>query len=485
MLTRLPTARRGGAGYATRRASRAMPVVALLCAAAATASSLCAADLAGPPLDAHDSAAIAALSVADRESLDRKLRLGLTLYYDGSYRLAQPILQDVASRVDTMDVLHWLGRCALLAGDSDSAIKSFSAMLQRYPTLASVRLELAQAYEQKGDTQRAAEERRLASQPAYNSDNAALAARDDAPARTSRGAGKRFGLQFRGTLGAMYDDNVSVQPDVEKVTLPTGGTLTGTKAIADWASVANLNLDAVYDIDGKNTWYWHNTASYYAQFYHVKRQFDYDQIDLRTGLDWIAPGARLRVPVGFIHRDFGNQQLSDSWYVEPTYERDLSKEWTLLSSYRFESEHFASPLRADQNDRTGTVSVGPAWHRDGDRLSQIVAVKLQLARSLASVAPFSYRDTGIVPSWLGRFSSGLEVLVEGRALQRRFDAPSIFFTDDRTDKRFSVTAIATYPIYKRYLLGAWYSYTKNDSNLSLFPFTKSVVGVNMGIALDK
>jgi len=75
----------------------------------------------------------------------------MALYYNQSYRLALPLLEEIATRIDTLDVLYWLGHAAYERGRTDLAIAKFKTILERNPDLPEVRLELATAYLKAGD----------------------------------------------------------------------------------------------------------------------------------------------------------------------------------------------------------------------------------------------------------------------------------------------------------------------------------------------
>ena len=83
---------------------------------------------------------------AEIEALDSKIAEALTLYYDGQYGQALPIFNQIASTVETMDMMWWIGTSAMKTGNMELAIKQFKSMLEVNPNLHRVRLELAATY---------------------------------------------------------------------------------------------------------------------------------------------------------------------------------------------------------------------------------------------------------------------------------------------------------------------------------------------------
>lgn len=86
------------------------------------------------------------MTPAEIEALDQKLAEALILYYDREFARALPIFREIAGKVETMDVMFWIGTSAMQTGETRLAIDKFKRMLEIDPKLHRVRLELAATY---------------------------------------------------------------------------------------------------------------------------------------------------------------------------------------------------------------------------------------------------------------------------------------------------------------------------------------------------
>ncbi|NQU03601.1 MAG: tetratricopeptide repeat protein [Syntrophaceae bacterium] len=92
------------------------------------------------------------------EELDKKLAEALTLYYDSEFGKALPIFNEISDRVETMDIMWWIGTSAMKAGKMELAMKKFKDMLAVNPNLHRVRLELATIHFKLGQYEEARKE---------------------------------------------------------------------------------------------------------------------------------------------------------------------------------------------------------------------------------------------------------------------------------------------------------------------------------------
>ena len=78
-------------------------------------------------------------------NLDALMAHALTLYYDREFALALPIFKELADKVETMDIMFWLGTSAAKTGENELAIEEFQKILEIDPALHRVRLEPSRA----------------------------------------------------------------------------------------------------------------------------------------------------------------------------------------------------------------------------------------------------------------------------------------------------------------------------------------------------
>jgi len=98
------------------------------------------------------------MSKQEIDNLDALIGQALEHYYDRDYKAALPIFRDVAEKVETMDIMFWIGTAAAKSGKLELAKEQYERMLQIDPSLDRVRLELATVYFAMGKNEAAKKE---------------------------------------------------------------------------------------------------------------------------------------------------------------------------------------------------------------------------------------------------------------------------------------------------------------------------------------
>jgi tetratricopeptide (TPR) repeat protein len=205
------------------------------------------------------------------EALDSRLAEALTLYYDGKYGQALPIFNSIASEVETMDIMWWIGTSAMKSGELNLAVKKFQDILAINPGLHRVRLDLAAAYFQLGKYTKARQELetvKAAKPPEEVRANIEklLSAIDEAT--------RKYTWNVRFSQGIQQDTNVSAGPDNKDLSV-SGGTLTladDSKKISDTASITNFSTNVLYHIDKKLGLMWNTGVDFYQAAYFKQQQ---------------------------------------------------------------------------------------------------------------------------------------------------------------------------------------------------------------------
>lgn len=440
--------------------------------------------------DAH----VNGLPQPDLLSLNSKLRQAMALYYNRQYRLALPILQEVAANDDRTQVLFWLGRSAYETGQSQLAIEKYQYILAREPKLSRVRLELAAAYIQQGNKVAARSElQRLIDE---NPDAALKQQIEQAMQGLDHpqeiATTKRFYTAIRASMGPEYDSNVNVVPKDELISLAKGGSLKTDGILDGWLIKFNVNADSIYDFGDPGGFAWHNHLQFLHQEYPDKTNsnFNYTQTDVYTGLDYYAGRYKAKLPVGFIDRRFANQSLSQSYYFMPNLEINVVNNVDFALSYRYENEDFISQYEALSN-RTHTGTFGPRYKFKAFDAEHSLALLGSYSRRDANNNPlfpgrWSYNEWSVGPSYFARFNTGTEVYLDFKYLHRNYDAPALSFEDKgtRLDNRCTMTFSLSQTFYKYYFASLSYNYTDNGSNAALFNYDKNMVGLNIGTNLN-
>ncbi|SJM90368.1 tetratricopeptide repeat protein [Crenothrix polyspora] len=414
-------------------------------------------------------------------SLDAKLHEAMGLYYNRQYRLALPILREIAATDDRTQVLFWLGRSAYETGQTQLAIEKYQQILAREPKLSRVRLELAAAYMQEGNKAAAQVElQKLASEnpePGLKQQIEQVLLELEHPQKN--GSGKRLFTALRASIGSEYDSNVNVGTRDERFSIP-GGNLDG------WLIKFNINADSIYDFGDPNGFAWHNHLQFLHHEYPDKTNsnFNYTQTDVYTGLDYYASWFKAKLPVGFIDRRFSNQSLSQSYYFMPNLEINMLDNTDLTLSYHYENETFVSPYDLFSN-ATHTGTFGPRYKFKAFDAEHSLTLLGTYSRRDANSASWSYDEWSVGPSYFAHFKTGTELYLDFKYLDRHYDAPAFLsLAGNRLDNRYSLTFSLSQTFYKYYFVSLSYNYTDNNSNEILFDYDKNMVGLNFGTNLN-
>ena len=432
-----------------------------------------------PAVDPSDQKRIEKLSPADLKQFESKLRKATALFFDHHYRLAIPLFEEIATRVDTLDVLRMYGLAAYRSGFSDLAIAKFQTLLERQPTQHKIRIELALAFLQKGDIDSA--EKTLSEALAVNPPKE-IQDQIDRLLATIKRRDKQFFALLRASVGVQYDDNISAQTD----DLPVG--FTETSQLKGLAYPLAASVDTLFDFR-KSGLVWRNQLSLYRIDYDDRQAFDFSQVDVRTGLERRLENLHLSMPVGFIHREYGHDSLSNGWYLAPEGRYSLQEGVDLKVAYRMDNETYTQDSSFNQDHTTHAIAVGPSWRLPGERLKTL-SLMAGLSSRNAEGADYSYDDWKISPSYFGRFGPEMDAFVQAEYLDRRYDGNSVPATifvgapDYRADKRFSLMVVLSKTFGEIYSISPSFTYLRNDSNTAIYDYDKHVIGLNFGVILD-
>jgi tetratricopeptide (TPR) repeat protein len=237
------------------------------------------------------------MSPEEIKALDKKLAEALILYYDRKFARALPIFKEIAGKVETMDIMFWVGTSAMKVGETQLAIRNFKKMLAIDPKLHRVRLELAAAYFTLGHYDAARRELELvqaASPPPSVQKNVEklLAVIEE--------RGRKVFWNLRLSEGFLWDNNINAGPDHNELEV-VGGTLTLDRTSAklrDEARVTDVAGNVIYDVGERNGLMWNTTASFYKLAYLDYSQFNYKAMDVTTGPWWAGRSEILKIPLG-------------------------------------------------------------------------------------------------------------------------------------------------------------------------------------------
>jgi hypothetical protein len=420
---------------------------------------------------------LGAMSPEEAEALDRSLAEALTLYYDGKYGQALPMFNAIASKVETMDIMWWIGTSAMHSGELDLAVKKFKEMLAIDPALHRVRLDLAAAYFKLGryeEAKRELETVKAARPPEAVKKNIdrLLAAIEEAT--------RSYSWNIRFAQGIQYDTNVSAGPDKRQIDV-LGGTLTladDSKKIDDYASITNFNGNFLYHIDRDKGVLWNTGVDFYQAMYFQHHRFNYRLIDVHTGPWWAGRRNILKAPVGIAHQDFGNRWLSHIFHFDPSYEHHFSSYFSLKGAFRYAKESFYSDRNDPLENESLRYELTPSIYLVNRR--HIISFITGYETSDAKQDRFSYDGPYMGISYFTRFPTRTEVFLRYLWAQRDYKEKPLLYTEDRIDRRHIVTAVVSQGFYTNFFASFAFNYIDNRSNTELFKFDKQTYTLSVG-----
>ncbi len=409
------------------------------------------------------------------EALDNRLAEALNLYYDGKYGQALPIFNEIATEVQNLDVMWWIGTSAMRSGELALAVKKFQAMLAANPGLHRVRLELAATYFEMGRYMEAKKELDTvkATRPpeeVQKKIDLLLAAIDDAT--------RKVVWNIRFSQGFQYDTNVSAGPDKKQLDV-SSGTLTlddEGKKIKDTASITSFGGNALYKINTALAW--NTSLDFYQAIYFHHGKFNYLMADISTGPWWTGRQDILKVPFGVTQQEFESESLSHIVHIDPSYEHFFNPYFSLRGAYRYSRETFDSSANDVLDNVTRRYEINPNFYLANRR--HIVSLTAGWESSDAEGRRFSYDGVYYGISYFTRFPTGTEVFLRYQWWQKDYKEKPVSYDDYRVDRRHVVSAVISQEFYKHYFTSFAFNYIDNYSSTELYRFEKETYTINVG-----
>ncbi len=415
-------------------------------------------------------------------TLDALMAHALTLYYDRKFALALPIFKELADKVETMDIMFWLGTSAAKTGEMELAIEKFQKMLAIDPALHRIKLELASIYFSMGrfdDARRELEFVKTANPPPEVQKNITkmLAAIDE---RT-----RNVFWNMRLDAGYQWDDNITSGPNPGVYSLPGGSSFQPTSTSAklrDEAFVAAFAGNLLYDIGPKKGLLWNTAATVYSKTYNEYAQFNYLAVDVNTG-PWYAVGDNsiFKLPVGYTNTKYGSERLTYILHVDPSYEYFFNSAFSLKGAYTYKDErYFLESLAKDLDNRAHIVDLAPTFYFGNRR--HIITARLGYDLHTALNHVYSYYAPMAGLSYFTRFPTNTELYLGYQWTQRDYARLQgfPFSGQERHDTRHSGTAVLSQPLFKYFNVSYEFAYTDNNSNLNLYSWDKTTHTVRIG-----
>jgi len=411
------------------------------------------------------------------EAMDRKLAEALVFYYDREFARALPIFQELADRVETMDIMFWQGTSAMQVGQTELAVQKFKQMLAIDPSLHRVRLELAASYftlGRYGEARRELKTVREASppEPVQKNIERLLAAIDE---RT-----KKVFYNLRVSQGFMRDSNINAGPDQRELAV-IGGTLTldNTSVKQDdeaWVTSAAGNV--LYDVGERNGLMWNTGTSFYNRSYFDHSQFNYLVWNVETGPWWVDRRDILKAPLGYTKRDYGSDRLSHTVHVDPSYEHFFNQNFSLRGLYSLSKETYYQEAHFALDNINRRYELNANLFLDNRR--HLITGTIGYENHSADAARYSYDGPVLGLSYFTRFPTMTELFISYQWARRDYDDKPLLYDLLREDKRHSVTAVLSQDFMKIFFGAFSFTYEDNNSNARLYEFDRTTYSLSVG-----
>jgi tetratricopeptide (TPR) repeat protein len=418
------------------------------------------------------------MSQEEVKELDKKLANALTLFYDREYAKSLAIFKEIASQVETMDIMFWLGQSAMKVGETELATKKFTDMLDIDPTLHRVRLELATCYFQIGRYDDARDELSavLKAEPpeAVRKNILKLLAAIDERAR------KVF-INLRLSQSIQKDTNISSGPEEERIPV-SGGILLLTekqRELEDWVTVTNFYGNILYDVGARNGLAWNTTGSFYRSHCFDYYEFGFLQGGATTGPWLIGKRSILKLPIGYSYSEYGHEHLFDTTSFSPSYEYHFTNYFSLRGFFSHRDEKYAASDKEGYDSVNRIYELSPSFYFNNRQDMITLAISHENSNARLNRHSFEARHYSI--SYFKRILKEMEFFARYRYTDREFDTKPLLYTKDRKDTRHSFYAVLSRNFLKYYFASLYYNYISDDSNADLYDFDRNIYGLSVGV----
>lgn len=398
---------------------------------------------------------------------EKAMARGVAGIESGEYAAAaDEFRQALAQHPDDPQATLYLG-IALNRSKDAAAEETLKRALRHDPASARTNLELGTLYLQRGIYEEARDFFRETLNLGAEGE-IADAARRGLELIESPKSDKRWGVRLMG--GGQFDDNVVLNPDGSP--LPTG-----IARKSDWRGIISLGVNFI----PVKTERFELSAGYGAyQSLHTRlTQFDLtqNQLDLAARLR-LGGALTAGLAYGLEYLQVGGHDFAVNHSISPSLTYSPRDGLATQLSYRYRDTAYKDqPMFAANHDRSGETHLAA--------LQQ----KIPLGDSVVIRAGYSYERELTARSYWDQYGSRLLAGVTAQLpLELVGDASAEFVTRTyggvypgtgqvRRDEAWSASLVMSRPIGKNFSLTAGYYHTGNDSNLSVFTYTRSITSI--------
>ncbi len=381
------------------------------------------------------------------------------------------------------DVNFNLGRAAFEAGDYESAIMAFERVLISRPDAARAKLEIARTYYKLGSLESAEQyfQEVLAINPPEN-----VQSNIKQYITAIRASKKEHFLSGKIAVGMDFDDNVNAAPTSSDIEINTtlGGLMTVTVDRPDkdqiYTSMANLNY-LYRPLDSAVSWKF--SGMNYNAVYRDSKDLDVNLFDIKSGVSIGRDRAVWDIYGLTNHLNLDNSQYLRSYGLGTTLGYTVNPFFLISMDSKYKAKSYFD--NNDKDAKNVSVSLSPVFVYGRHRLSLSLGWEYENAREdvytytkLSSIASYEirlpYDATVYVSYWYQ--GTGYKDVYPLFSKKRDDDVQYISAGLAKT-----VSVWKSEPLDYRMDVNLNYTYTKSDSSIDLYAYTKNVISANLSI----
>jgi tetratricopeptide (TPR) repeat protein len=380
------------------------------------------------------------------------------------------------------EINFYLGRCAFGNRDYEAAIMAFDRVLIARPDADRVKLELARCHYELGSTEAAKQyfEEVLASDPPDN-----VRKNIQQYLRAIKKTRKKHFLSARVSLGMDWDDNANVAPTSSEVDITTALgdviPISVDRPERDIICSSTLNFNYLYK-NPDSALGWKISGVNYNASYQDVEDLDINLFDIKAGLSiqgghiiWDLYGIANHLNLDYEQylRSFGGGS-SLTLYLRPNFLL------TLDGKYK-KKNYFETNERDAQNI---SVSFTPAFSLDQNRITTTFAWEYENAQDDVN----TYSRMSTIVSYVRQLPWGFSLLANYWYQGTDYNDENSLFNKKRSDDVQYFIAGISKSLWQSdeksssLLINAGYTYTRADSNIDLYQYTKNVASASLTFA---
>ncbi|MHB1237286.1 MAG: surface lipoprotein assembly modifier [Gallionella sp.] len=443
------------------------------------------------------SAAQARREVEDRKKAESDAREKLlpeaeALIKNGKPEVAYKLLE--ASEFERSGEVRFdylLGVAALDSGKPDKATLAFERVLTVAPNFAGARMDMARAYYQLGDLQRASLEfEAVLKQNPPEAARATIRKYLDAIAALDTSRQTRISSYVEATVGR--DSNVNNSTDQSQISIPSLGNIVATlnptnvKASDNYYGVA-AGTGVVHSLD--NNWGLYAGADLHQRGYHTQTSFDSVDLGGRAGVMYGTQGNRVRAGMLAEENTLGNARNFNAAGLDTEWAHalDPGNQVNLFGQYL--QYRFAQTVM-QVNDFNQQV-IGAGWQHvlAGGKSVLSGALYYGMEQDVSTIITPATPDGGRIDGAM--HFKGLRVGGQTDAFEKLtlfanagaqvgdYSRVNTYFLNQRADKLYQFTLGSNWHVYKYWTVRPQLDYARNDSNIVIYSYNRTDVSLTL------